>query len=145
MNMMRTTIAATVLLCAIALQSCDSGKKAECKKPINPNGDSELALLMREMASTTELWKDEVRDGELASELDVSTIKTATPTDSTVSGATFNGFADAYTASIEHFLDDDSVSVYRFNQMVDKCMSCHSEFCPGPMKRIEKMYINQND
>jgi len=123
------------------LASCNDGKKAECKKPINPNGDSELALLMREMAKATESWKDEVKEGELLTELDLSRLKTATPTDSTVPGPEFNGFADAYMASVEHFLSEDSVSVYRFNLMVYQCMNCHSSFCPGPMKRIEKMYI----
>lgn len=125
----------------VVLASCNGGKKAECKKPINPNGDSELALLMREMAKSTESWRDEVKEGEVLTELDLSRLKTATPTDSTVPGPEFNGFADTYLASVEHFLSEDSISVYRFNLMVDQCMNCHSSFCPGPMKRIEKMYI----
>lgn len=126
---------------AVALASCGPKGNGECKKPLNPNGDSELALLMRQMATVTEAWKTEVQTGKLSTTLDISTIKTAKPTDGTVSGNSFNGFADAYTASVTNFLKPDSVSVYRFNLMVDQCMSCHADFCPGPMKRIEKMYL----
>lgn len=129
------------LMIAAASSGCGPTGKGECKKPLNPNGDSELALLMRQMATATEAWKTEVKSGKLSTTLDISTLKTATPTDGTVSGNSFNGFADAYTASVNNFLKPDSVSVYRFNLMVDQCMNCHSNFCPGPMKRIEKMYV----
>lgn len=36
-----------------------------------------------------------------------------------------------------------SFSVFRFNRMVDQCMNCHTEFCPGPKKRIRKLYLKE--
>jgi hypothetical protein len=51
-------------------------------------------------------------------------------------------FAETYIASIKSLETADSSSVFKFNNMVDQCMNCHTEFCPGPKNRIKKLYIN---
>ena len=136
-------IGITVIL-IIGLASC--GPREECKKqkPLNPNGDSELALLMRDMFEESDSLKHLVLDGQPLTGLKkYQDIHSAIPTDPTVTGPVFEAFAEAYISSIKELETADSSSVYRFNHMVDQCMNCHTEFCPGPKKRIKKLYLQQ--
>lgn len=136
-----------VLFCLIAVACWSSYNESQqmepvAERPINPNGDSELALLMREMFADGERIKAQVERGEQPTGLrDFAAIHAAIPTDSTVKGPVFTAFAEAYLESVRQLEASDSSSVFRFNRMVDQCMNCHSEFCPGPKKRIKKLYI----
>lgn len=130
-----------VFMILVVLGSC---KQKECKKPasLNPNGDSELALLMREMFSESDSLRKLVTAGKPLSGLrKYETIHTAIATDPTVRGPIFDGFAAAYIESLKELESGDTASVARFNRMVDQCMNCHTQFCPGPKKRIKKLYI----
>ncbi|MCF8465444.1 MAG: hypothetical protein K9G41_11415 [Flavobacteriales bacterium] len=120
------------------------GQKQECKKPrpVNPNGDSELALLMRDMFEESDSLKQLIIEGRLLTGLKkYEDIHSAIPTDPTVKGPVFEAFAEAYINSLKELESSDSSSVFKFNTMVDQCMNCHAEFCPGPKKRIKKLYI----
>jgi hypothetical protein len=131
------------LLTIFILASCT---ERECKKPrpINPNGDSELALLMRDMFTESDSLKQLVEAGNSLSGLKkYENIHSAIPTDPTVKGPVFEAFAEAYINSLKELESTDSSSVFKFNKMVDQCMNCHTEFCPGPKKRIKKLYISE--
>ncbi len=134
-----------LMMMACALVACTQPKEAEKEvrpRPINPNGDSELALLMRAMFDDGMRIKEQVQRGEQPTGLrDFQAIHTAIPTDSTVRTPVFAAFSEAYLQSVRELEEGDSTSVFRFNRMVDQCMNCHSEFCPGPKKRIRKLYI----
>jgi hypothetical protein len=120
----------------------------ECNKPkpLNPNGDSELALLMREMFERSDSLKQLVVDGKPLTGLKkYRHIHSAIPTDPTVTGPVFEAFADAYIRSITELESADTNAVVQFNLMVDQCMNCHTQFCPGPKKRIKKLYIDEAD
>lgn len=111
---------------------------------VNPNGDSELALLMREMGTESDSIRAALLRGEehpVWSRL--QQLHSATPTDSTVTGPVFEGFAEAFIHAVKQFELSDSLKTKHFNGVVDACMFCHQEFCPGPMKRIAKLYITQ--
>lgn len=118
------------------------------RKMINPNGDSELAILMRDMFDEGMLVKQRVINGEEpAMKLAYHHINTAAPT---VEGKTatieYKLFAKAYEASVERFKNAsgaDRVSAYQ--NMVDNCMNCHNSICRGPMVRIKKMYLTEED
>ena len=112
-------------------------------QPIITNGDSELALLMRDMFEESDSLRHLIINGEQLSALKkYQDIHSAIPTDSTVKGAVFEAFAETYIASIKSLETADSSSVFKFNNMVGQCMNCHTEFCPGPKNRIKKLYIN---
>jgi len=32
-----------------------------------------------------------------------------------------------------------------FNHMIDDCMNCHKQMCPGPMVKIKKLYLASVD
>ncbi len=139
-----------LLLLSTFLIGCQSDQKikernsAKTKHPINPNGDSELALLMRDMFEESDSLKQLVADGKSLTGLKkYKDIHSAVPTDPAVKGPVFEAFAQAYVASINELESADSASIFKFNSMVDKCMNCHTEFCPGPKKRIKKLYIEE--
>lgn len=123
---------------------CSPGSdKPNTVRPINPNGDSELALLMREMFEESDKIKQQVQAGETPTGLKrFESIHSAVPTDSDASGPIFESMATAYIESVKALEKADSTSVFRFNAMVDQCMNCHTEFCPGPKVKIKKLYIN---
>ncbi len=124
----------------LVAMSCNRGSSSEEKTPMAK--ESELALLMREMFAEGMSLKMSVMTGEEIEGLNrFEKIHDAIPTDHDVSGPLFDAFADAYINSIRLLEEADSSSVKYFNSMVDNCMSCHTEFCPGPKKRIKKLYI----
>jgi len=132
-----------------AITACDRPAPEPQPRPVSPNNDSELALLMREMFEDSERIKAQMIRGvetlhaTSLPQRDFAAIHAAIPTDSTVRGPVFTAFADAYLESVRQLEAADSTSVFRFNRMVDQCMNCHTEFCPGPKKRIRKLYIGQ--
>ena len=131
----------SALFLSIVWSACQP-QSSNSPKPLNPNGDSELALLMRDMFEESDSLKRLVMDGKQLSGLKkYQDIHSAIPTDPTVQGPVFEAFAEAYINSIEALEASDSASVFNFNHMVDQCMNCHTEFCPGPRKRIKKLYI----
>ncbi len=134
-----------VIMILLMVGSCgDRVSEKAAEKPLNPNGDSELALLMREMFTEGERIKAQIENGQTPSGLrKFGTIHSAIPTVRKFSGPVFDSFASAYLASLREIEKGDSSTVFRFNGMVDQCMNCHTEFCPGPRKRIKQLYITQ--
>ena len=128
---------------AVLIIGCSTGsEEPKTATPINPNGDSELALLMREMYEESDRIKQQVQAGKTPTGLKrFEAIHTAVPTDSDASGPVFESMATAYIESVKALEKADSSSVFRFNALVDQCMNCHSQFCPGPKVRIKKLYI----
>jgi hypothetical protein len=116
-------------------------------KMINPNGDSELALLMRQMFEEGMVTKQQIIDGEIP-DLKVSYqhIHTAQPTEEGKTSTTeYMLFAKAYEASVERLMaaaPDERVEAYQ--NMVNTCMNCHETVCPGPMVKIKKMYLSED-
>jgi hypothetical protein len=130
------------LLAFVVCIGCEQQPKTKSNKPINPNGDSELALLMRNMFSESDSLKQLILVGKSLSGLKrFEDIHTAIATDPTVLGPVFDSFSDAYIDAIRQLESSDSASVLKFNNMVTQCMNCHSQFCPGQKKRIRQLYI----
>jgi cytochrome c553 len=123
---------------------CEQQLNTKSNSHINPNGDSELALLMRNMFSESDSLKQLVVAGKTLSGLKrFEDIHTAIATDPTVHGPVFDAFSDAYINAIKQLESSDSSSVLKFNNIVTQCMNCHSKFCPGPKKRIKQLYIQE--
>lgn len=133
-----------IILC-FACNSNNSKAEEDCSpKIINPNGDSELALLMRELYVFSDSIKIQSQQNR-AIDTDklkalLNNLTTATPTDSNVHGEVFNGFAEKMKWQLNN-LKTDSNFVFHFNNMVNACVDCHNEFCPGPIKKINKLKI----
>lgn len=123
-------------------------EQASCKNgdTINPNGASELALLMREMAKHVTTNHDLLLSGKpivLAPE-GIGKLKTAEKTDKNLDTALFNSLADVYLGKLKELQEaPDSLKITAHNNLVTSCKDCHSNFCPGPIKLINKMFITQ--
>lgn len=151
--MKRILFPAAVLLMAACNNSPEAKTIAEepkdsaaCAKPVNPNGESELALLMRDMAATTQSIKDSMeKKGVLPVYPEkFGKIFFATKTDSTIDKELFNGLADGYLRNLKYFYGAaDKEKTTAYNAMVNSCVACHENFCGGPLKRIRKLIIPQ--
>jgi len=116
------------------------------RKMLNPNGDSELAVLMRDMFDEGMSVKQKLIRGEKPLlQVQYHQIHTATPTEAGKNSSTeYRLFAEAYEASVERFRNaSGSDQVLAYQNMVDNCMSCHRSVCPGPTVRIKKMYLSE--
>jgi len=149
------TVIAALLGGALFLAQCSNEKPApeaaksdstatSCSKPLNPNGDSELALLMRNMMHSSQNLKEMVKQGQLPEKFPDEFLKihTAKPTDSQTKKASFDAFASNYIANLQTLYQSPKSELRQnYNAVVNACVSCHQEHCPGPLKAINKLKI----
>lgn len=113
--------------------------------PLNPNGDSELSVLMREMMSSSQNLREMVSKGELPKEFPEAFLKihTAKPTDSETKKASYEGHANNYIFNLQELYKSSSKEdlTKNYNAVINACASCHGEHCPGPLKAINKLKI----
>lgn len=136
-----------VFLCflILVLHACSEEsqvKNIDDKRELVMARDSELALLMRQMTNETDSIRAAVlagEDHELWSR--IRELHTATPTDAASSGPVFEGFAAAFIGAVEEMQAADTAHTQYYNAVINRCMDCHQQFCPGPMKRIRKFYV----
>ena len=131
-----------ITLGVLVLANC-TGEKS-CGKVYgseNPNGDSELTLVMRDMETYYKSVKAQIEAGDQP-----NSIKHFEEILSAVSTEPEKAKSPAYQAMAQSFIQlsqtwtDTTSSVAKFNSLVDNCMSCHQTMCPGPMVRIKKLY-----
>lgn len=148
-----TSLVCIVLLLVQCKQSGD--KKTEAvivekdsatctAKPLNPNGDSELSLLMRNMVHSSESLKELIKQGKLPDQFPEEFLKihTAKPTDSNTKKASFDGFASLYISNMQTlFKSPKDQLTTNYNAVISACVSCHTEHCPGPLKKIKQLSI----
>jgi hypothetical protein len=147
---MQTTF--KVIICFLLLYSfgvscADKNKDCadtslESQAPLNPNGDSELALLMRAMFAEAEQIKQQIAGEEAVSiSLDHEKILTAHATEpEKAASSEYKAFAKAYLTAIDELKTaSPDQQLYHYENMVDNCMACHKALCPGPTVRIQKL------
>ena len=113
-------------------------------KSLNPNGDSELALLMRNMVHSSESLKELIKQGKLPDQFPEEFLKihTAKPTDSNTKKASFDGFASLYIGNMQTLFKSSKEDLTaNYNAVISACVSCHTEHCPGPLKKIRQLSI----
>jgi hypothetical protein len=118
---------------------------AACKtKPLNPNGDSEMALLMRSMNKSTASFKELIKQGKLPEKFPAEFLKihTAKHTDETTKTPVFDGFANNYINQLNNLYGSPKEELTKnYNAFVQACVDCHKAFCPGPIKTINKLKV----
>ncbi len=111
----------------------------------NPNEDSELTLLMREVFEKTDKIKARIHQQQplpdwYANYLDQLTeIHSATPTDKSIKDKTFFAFIKLLNQNAQELAQTPDKEHY--TQLVNSCIKCHQVYCPGPIVRIKKLYI----
>ncbi len=123
-------------------------KEPETVSPINPNGDSELALLMRNLSYETDSLKQLIMNdkGNVSDEFiaELERVHTATPTDPTVKTDEFKAYNELLINQAKTLQEatDIETKTELFNQLINRCIDCHQVVCPGPIKRIKKLTIH---
>lgn len=149
---------AVISLLVFALWACSANEEtvseenaeikkdtASCEKPnFEEFKSSGLALLMRGLADDMQHVKDViVKDGVLSDsvKLDYADMKSVDKTDPSVTGEVFDAMADSFLATLEQMKSRQKFSEEDFNLVINSCMTCHQQFCPGPIVRIRKLRI----
>ena len=135
------------------IASCKQGEPEDIAEPktekqVNPNGDSELALLMRQMYEVGMEMKEHIENGKAPkADFPYKTILTATPTDEKFTDdPDFPTFAQSYITAMKNLQNADPEKVHlMYSGMVNTCMSCHRDMCPGPIVKIEKLYLEEEE
>ncbi len=120
----------------------------EASRDVNPNGSSELALFMRSMHENGMEVKQKLINGEKPEiNYDCARLMTATPTEpAKVANPLYAGYAQAFEEKVKAFDQEyNSDPAGSYQSMVDACMNCHREICPGPMVKIKKMYLSDQE
>ena len=113
---------------------------------INPNGSSELSMLMRKMEKQLKDARPSVINGKYKGVYpkEFDSIFTAKPTDDKTKTANFDVFANIYLNAVKSFVKTpSSQQVDAFNNVVNTCLACHSQHCPGPVGSIKKLLITK--
>ena len=133
------TIIPLILLFAISLYLYKIDKEEEA--PQYEPQDSELALLMRKIHDDAKGMRASLVHEEtvLIYDPSIEFIVNATPTRAEVQGPEFEAFARYYIEKTQKAVEKGSFKDY--NLMVEACVACHQEFCPGPIKTINKLKI----
>jgi hypothetical protein len=123
--------------------SCSDQEKQNIEATNFPNKDSELAILMRDVVENTEKVKNQIVNGEeIDFFIEFEKLHTAIPTDSEVrDDGRFTSFADYYIFTVKELINSEEDKTSLYNNMIQACISCHEQICPGPVKRIKKLRI----
>lgn len=130
-----------VFFCWILIPvSCSQKTEVEVNKASQyPNEDAALALLMREMFTDMEEMKQTIESGEeIKSYLEKhAELLQAEPTNPRVKTATFELMGSAYLESLK-ILEESPKALLQdnFKMVIQTCLGCHQQYCPGPIKRI---------
>lgn len=112
----------------------------------NPNGASELATLMRQMADDLAAARASMKTGSQVAPLFPThrRIRCAWPTDTSDHTPAFDGFALQYLQQVKQFDEAGSNATLRrasYQAVVAACRACHEQTCNGPLAVIDKLTL----
>lgn len=105
----------------------------------NPNGDSELAVLMRRFVDDLQTVRPMLEAGEKVAPLFPvhRTMRCVWPTKPEERNQQYDLRAQAYLAAVSAF--DQAPGKDTYNAMIAGCIACHSVSCGGPLEFIGEM------
>lgn len=136
---MKLTIASTLLLLLGFLLSSAS------YSPQSAADDaSELTLLMREMYADAQRMKQQLLKGrqpKVRQHFDaIHTAKATVPAKN--ENDRFRTAAKAYQDALVALEQANATDApARYQDLIQSCMNCHAAVCPGPMTRIQRLYL----
>lgn len=137
-------ITSLLILFGIAISCSEENNEHVTKWTSNPNGDSELALLMRDMFDDVMRMKMQIKDGKKPEVLKkFKDIHTADATEPEKAASNdYKAFANAYLAALENLekAEPDETKLL-YQGLVNTCSNCHQAMCPGPLVRIKKLNL----
>ena len=145
---MRKILTLSFILGLVILASCDEPEQEMTpKQNWTPKLDqpSELAQIMRDIQEEATNRKNSLEQGQLDPTLSETLFSmiTAQPTKPHMKGEGFEPYAKSFIGIYNqiHGAEEVGVQIQAHNNMVDACIACHTQFCDGPISRIEKLYV----
>ncbi|REJ82873.1 MAG: hypothetical protein DWQ44_01780 [Bacteroidetes bacterium] len=151
MNKEKFILVALVILSYMGIWQVVSGRTESTHQisiadtsDVNPNGSSELSMLMRDMFEHAALAKKMLAENK---KIDVypenfDKIYTAAPTDDETKNSFYDTFADIYLKALKGYVNSSNADLKEdYNNLVNTCLACHSTHCPGPVPRIKKLLV----
>ncbi len=141
---MRIAFTTSLLFLLILVLSNCSGKDTKTgTSKFTMREDSELTLLMRDMFEYYDSLKVNIENGEIPENIkDFNEVHSAVSTEpSKAKSELYKAMASVYQESADRLKNNEIDMPKAFNLMVDNCMNCHKQMCPGPMVRIKKLYL----
>ena len=132
--------------CNQSEESCAAPAEASAVSN-NPNGDSELALLMRDMFKDSWKARQAVLKGENPG-LDIETLERIHSAQATepekAASPVFAAMSDTYLQAVKalNAASDSAGLSKQYSLMIKQCEVCHQQFCPGPLVKIKKLRLN---
>lgn len=138
MKRILTAVAVSLML----LLACTSTESKETPKA-RLYKRSELSLLMRKMHDAAKDLKKNLSDSTMRMEYKelFEEIQSAQVSDLELKENNFDAFAFAWQESWKDFLAEKDEPEQAFNRMVDQCLNCHNNRCPGPIRKIKRLKI----
>lgn len=126
------------------LFSCNkSSTDQEQQAILYPNEDAPLAVLMREMyEDMEEILLSTSNHEDIKGYVEKHrNLLTATPTKPEVQNEIFALMGESYLYQLQELEKSESEEevIKGYKALVENCLACHKQFCPGPIKRIEKL------
>lgn len=105
----------------------------------NPNGDSELSVLMRQFVDDLREVRVRIEAKQPVKQLLPvhRKMRCAWPTKASDRNVGFDGRAQSYLATVRMF--DAAPGQATYNAMIAGCISCHAQSCGGPLDFIDSM------
>jgi len=109
------------------------------KSARNPNGDSELAVLMRKFVEDLRQARTSLEAGKAVAPWFPThrKMRCSWPTSPEERNERFDALAQAYLSRVKDF--DQGPSKVTYNEVIQGCIACHSASCGGPLDFIDGM------
>ena len=125
---------------------CDEELKeaAKAKEASIMYEPSELATLMLDMYAANQDWKAEILNGNVPKDFPEKYKKMhgAKSVNENAGGEFYNATTTSYLKTVEDLTQATPENAKeKFNAMVNVCLQCHQEICPGPIPKINKLFI----
>lgn len=143
MNILKKSIQIAVLSALITV-GCADEKRSQSADIINPNGDSQLALIMRDMFDQHMAVKKQlVSEDRSVDDIKIGDIYTLDATEpEKVKSKEYKAYGESYLAILNELNNAPESKVTELhNAAVESCMNCHTALCPGPRVKIKKLFV----
>lgn len=140
-------------LSVVGLMLSCSNEKAENQpsevnrnhQSLNPNGDSELALLMRSMTTYMEVIKDSLQKEAPIPECptEFGALMVAKETEGMIKDRNhFNAYADQWLSDLNQVCTSSGSQRNKaYERLRSSCLNCHQSYCQGPIPKIQRLSI----
>jgi hypothetical protein len=112
-------------------------------QPMMGGSDAELAIIMRQIHKDSKAIRLHIKDSTDFRSITPEYLQDmigAETTDPDVKGSLFDAFAQTYLNNMDALYGtSEDQKKELFNTVVNSCIDCHGEFCPGPIDTIEKL------